>query len=73
VGRREDSRERTDGGAEWRGWSVDLVLRVGFGWVRCDRGKNQVIGVGKLPGVVGGRADEVAANAGKLGDTGSSP
>ena len=63
MGGRGDSGEREDGGAELRGRSVELGLRAGFGWVRWDRGKNEVIGVGKLPGIVGGRADEVAANA----------
>jgi hypothetical protein len=38
VGGRGDSGKREDGGAELRGWSVDLGLRVGFGWVRWDRG-----------------------------------
>src|SRR5580700_8850845 len=66
VGGRGDSGERQDGGAELRGWSVEFALRVGFVWVRWDRGKNEVIGVGKLPGVVGGRADEVAANADRV-------
>ena len=43
-----------------------LVFRVGFGWVGWDRGENEVVGVGELPGVVGGRGDEVAVNADRV-------
>ena len=46
--------------------SFELVLRVGFGWVGWHRGENEVVGVRKLPRVVGRRADEVAANADRV-------
>jgi hypothetical protein len=39
------------------------VFGVGFGWVGWDRGEDEVVGVGELPGVVGGGADEIAADA----------
>jgi hypothetical protein len=55
VGGRRGSREGEDSGAEgFRGSG----LRVGW-----NRGKNEVVGVGELPGVVGERADEVAVDA----------
>jgi len=62
IGRR-GSGEGEDGWAEGRGGFGGLVLRVGFGWVGWYRGENEVVGVGKLPGVVDGGADEVAADA----------
>ena len=55
VGRR-GSGEGEDGGGEGRGGFGGLVLGVGFGWVGWDRGENEVVGVGELPGVVGGGA-----------------
>jgi len=60
VGRRRGSREGQDGGGKGRG---GLVFGVGFGWVGRDRGEDEVVGVGELPGVVGGGADEIAADA----------
>src|SRR6202167_616133 len=62
VGRR-GSGEGEDRGGEGRGGVGGLVFGVGFGWVGWDRGENEVVGVGELPGVVSGGADEVAADA----------
>ena len=62
VGRR-GSGEGEDGGGEGRGGFGGLVFGVGFGGAGWDRGENEVVGVGELPGVVGGGANEVAADA----------
>ncbi len=61
--RRRSSGEGEDGRSEGRGEFSGLVFGVGFGWVGRDRGENEVVGVGELPGVVGGGADDVAADA----------
>ena len=60
MGGRRGSGEGEDGGGEGRG---GLVFGVGFGWVGWDRGEDEVVGVGELPGVVGGGGDEIAADA----------
>lgn len=50
VGRR-GSGEGEDSGGEGRGV---FVFGVGFGCVGWDRGEDEVVGVGELPGVVSG-------------------
>ena len=66
VGWRGSSGEGEDGGAEWRGGAAALALRIGLGWVRWDRGENEVVRIGKLPSVVGRRTDEVTADADRV-------
>ena len=60
---RRGSGEGEDGGDEGGGGFGGLVLGVGLGWLGWDRGENEVVGVGELPGVVRGGVDEVAAHA----------
>src|ERR1700733_14647024 len=60
VSRRRCSGEGEDGGGERRG---GLVFEVGFGWVGWDRGEDEMVGVGELPRVVGGSANEIAIDA----------
>src|SRR5580692_4876679 len=60
---RRGSGEGEDGGDEGWGGLGGLVFGVKFGWVGWNRGENEVVGVGELPGVIGGGADEVAADA----------
>ena len=60
MGGRRGSGEGEDGRGERRG---GFVFGVRFGWVGWDGGENEVVGIGELPGVVSGGADEVAAHA----------
>ena len=60
VGRSWGSGEGEDGGGEGRS---GLLFGVGLGGLGRDRGKDEVVRVGELPGVVGGVADEVAVDA----------
>ena len=59
VGCRRSAKSETDG-FEGRGWCGRLALRSGFRWGGWDRGENEVVRVGELPGVVGGGLNEVA-------------
>ena len=54
-----DTSQSEDGGTERRGGVVRFVVMVGLRW---DRGENKVVRIGKLPAVICGRADEIAAN-----------
>ena len=63
VGGRRGSGQGEDGGGEGCAWFDRRVFGVGFGWAGWHRGKNEVVGIGELPSVVGGGADEIAADA----------